>query len=57
MNDTANKTFAGYVRFIENELEKYSLTGKTGLQDNVAKAMDYSLEAGGKRKDNRKIKI
>lgn len=49
MNDTANKTFAGYVRFIENELEKYSLTGKTGLQDNVAKAMDYSLEAGGKR--------
>lgn len=49
MNDTANKTFADYVRFIENELEKYSLTGKTGLQDNVAKAMDYSLEAGGKR--------
>ena len=49
MNDTAKKTFAGYVRFIENELEKYSLTGKTGLQDNVAKAMDYSLEAGGKR--------
>lgn len=49
MNDTANKTFAGYVRFIEKELEKYSLTGKTGLQDNVAKAMDYSLEAGGKR--------
>lgn len=49
MNDTENKTFAGYVRFIENELEKYSLTGKTGLQDNVAKAMDYSLEAGGKR--------
>lgn len=49
MNDTANKNFAGYVRFIENELEKYSLTGKTGLQDNVAKAMDYSLEAGGKR--------
>ena len=46
MNDTAKKTFAGYVRFIENELEKYSLTGKTGLQDNVAKAMDYSLEAG-----------
>lgn len=49
MNDTAKKIFAGYVRFIENELEKYSLTGKTGLQDNVAKAMDYSLEAGGKR--------
>lgn len=49
MNDTAKKTFADYVRFIENELEKYSLTGKTGLQDNVAKAMDYSLEAGGKR--------
>ena len=49
MNDTANKTFVGYVRFIEKELEKYSLTGKTGLQDNVAKAMDYSLEAGGKR--------
>lgn len=49
MNDTAKKTFVGYVRFIENELEKYSLTGKTGLQDNVAKAMDYSLEAGGKR--------
>lgn len=49
MNDTAKKTFAGYIRFIENELEKYSLTGKTGLQDNVAKAMDYSLEAGGKR--------
>lgn len=49
MNDTAKKTFAGYVRFIENELKKYSLTGKTGLQDNVAKAMDYSLEAGGKR--------
>ena len=49
MNDTAKKTFAGYVHFIENELEKYSLTGKTELQDNVAKAMDYSLEAGGKR--------
>ncbi len=38
-----------YVEFIENSLKNYSLCDKLGLQKSVADAMDYSLEAGGKR--------
>ncbi len=38
-----------YVEFIENSLKNYSLCDKLSLQKSVADAMDYSLEAGGKR--------
>ncbi|MGN1481671.1 polyprenyl synthetase family protein [Porcipelethomonas sp.] len=49
MNDNMKKTLNEYVEFIESGLKKYSLSGKLGLQRNIAGAMDYSLEAGGKR--------
>lgn len=49
MNDKAKKQLADYTVFIENALKKYSLQDKCGPQKSVAEAMDYSLEAGGKR--------
>lgn len=38
-----------YVNNTEKWLKEYSLQSKLGLADRVAEAMDYSLEAGGKR--------
>lgn len=49
MTDSVKKIFEEYVAFTEKCLEKYSYKSKLGLQSTVAEAMDYSLEAGGKR--------
>lgn len=49
MNQPAKERLNEYTQFIENALKDYSLQDKLGLHKNVAKAMDYSLEAGGKR--------
>lgn len=49
MNQAAKERLGEYAQFIENALKKYSLQNKLDLHKNVAKAMDYSLEAGGKR--------
>lgn len=39
-----------YVKFTEENLKKYSLcSGAVSAQENLIKAMNYSLEAGGKR--------
>lgn len=49
MEDTFKKKLEQYVGFAEKSLKKFSLKSKLGLQATVADAMDYSLEAGGKR--------
>ena len=49
MEDTVKNKLSEYVALTEKALSKYSLKGKLGLQSTVADAMDYSLEAGGKR--------
>lgn len=49
MNKTAKKKLEEYVSFIEYSLKKYSLHSCLNMQKSVAEAMDYSLEAGGKR--------
>lgn len=38
-----------YISFIENTLKQFSYKNKLELQSSIAEAMDYSLEAGGKR--------
>ena len=38
-----------YASNTESWLKEYSLQNNLGLADTVAEAMDYSLEAGGKR--------
>lgn len=43
------KKFDEYISFIETILKQYSYKNKLGLQSSIADAMDYSLEAGGKR--------
>lgn len=49
MNQSAKDRLDEYTAFIENALKGYSLQPKLEMQKSVAKAMDYSLEAGGKR--------
>ncbi|MGN0620700.1 MAG: polyprenyl synthetase family protein [Porcipelethomonas sp.] len=49
MDSTSDIRLKEYISFIEDSLKKYSLSEKLGLQKSVAEAMDYSLEAGGKR--------
>ena len=49
MNDYTKKTLNEYIFFTESTLKKFSYKNKLGLQSSVADAMDYSLEAGGKR--------
>ncbi len=49
MEDKFKKELEQYVEFTEKSLKKFSLKSKLGLQATVADAMDYSLEAGGKR--------
>lgn len=42
--------FSEYIGFTEENLKKYSIcTGAVSAQKNLIKAMNYSLEAGGKR--------
>lgn len=43
------KKFDEYISFIETTLKQYSYKNKLGLQSSIADAIDYSLEAGGKR--------
>ena len=49
MNETSKEIMSGYVSAVEQTLKKYSLTPRLIQQASVGKAMDYSLEAGGKR--------
>ncbi|MCM1226873.1 MAG: polyprenyl synthetase family protein [Clostridium sp.] len=49
MEQIAEKRFGEYIDFIENALKGYSVKDKLGPQKSVGEAMDYSLEAGGKR--------
>lgn len=49
MNNYTKKTLNEYIYFTESTLKKFSYKNKLGLQSSVADAMDYSLEAGGKR--------
>lgn len=49
MNDYTKKTLNEYISLTESTLKKFSYKNKLGLQSSVADAMDYSLEAGGKR--------
>ena len=49
MNNYTKKTLNEYISFTESTLKKFSNKNKLGLQSSVADAMDYSLEAGGKR--------
>lgn len=49
MNYYTKKTLNEYISFTESTLKKFSYKNKLGLQSSVADAMDYSLEAGGKR--------
>lgn len=49
MNDYMKKTLDEYISFAESTLKDFSYKNKLGLQSSVADAMDYSLEAGGKR--------
>ena len=49
MKDIVKNTLDQYVEYTEKCLKKYSLKSKLELQSTVADAMDYSLEAGGKR--------
>lgn len=49
MNDYMEKTFNEYIAFTESTLKQFSYKNKLGLQSSVGDAMDYSLEAGGKR--------
>ena len=49
MNDYTKKTLNEYISFTESTLKKFSYKNKLGLHSSVADAMDYSLEAGGKR--------
>lgn len=49
MNNYTKKTLNEYISFTESTLKKFSYKNKLGLQSSVADAMNYSLEAGGKR--------
>lgn len=49
MKESMKKILDEYVSFTENILKQFSYKNKLGLQSSVADAMDYSLEAGGKR--------
>ena len=49
MNNYTKKTLNEYISFTESTLKKFSYKNKLGLQSSVADAVDYSLEAGGKR--------
>ncbi len=49
MNQQAKERLDEYTAFVENALKEYSLKNKVERQKSVADAMDYSLEAGGKR--------
>ena len=49
MNNYKKKTLNEYISFTESTLKKFSYKNKLGLQSSVADAMNYSLEAGGKR--------
>lgn len=49
MNNYTKKTLNEYISFTESTLKKFSYKNKLVLQSSVADAMDYSLEAGGKR--------
>lgn len=49
MNQAAKERLGEYTQFIENALKNYSIQDKLSMHKNVARAMDYSLEAGGKR--------
>ncbi len=49
MNQSTKQRLDEYTQFIEKSLKSYSLRDKLDLQKSVAQAMDYSLEAGGKR--------
>ena len=49
MNNYTKKALNEYISFTESTLKKFSYKNKLGLQSSVADAMDYSLEAGGKR--------
>lgn len=42
-------TFSGYVKEAEAALKKYAILPEDGYQKTVIEAMNYSLEAGGKR--------
>ena len=45
-----NDKLSEYIEFTEENLKKYSLcNGAVSAQKNLIKAMNYSLEAGGKR--------
>jgi len=44
-----NQILSEYVNFTQEELKKYNLSGKESEQKRVVEAMNYSLEAGGKR--------
>ena len=49
MSNYTKKTLNEYISFTESTLKKFSYKNKLGLQSSVADAMNYSLEAGGKR--------
>ncbi len=49
METAAKQKLDEYVSAIEEALKNYSLKDKLSLHKNIADAMDYSLEAGGKR--------
>ena len=49
MNNYTKKTLNEYISFTESTLKKFSYKNKLVLQSSVADAMNYSLEAGGKR--------
>ena len=49
MNQAAEDRLKEYTEFVETAIRAYSLEKRLGLQKSVANAMDYSLEAGGKR--------
>lgn len=49
MDDYLKRNLDEYVKFTENALKKFSYSGKLGSQSSVSDAMNYSLDAGGKR--------
>lgn len=49
MEQKFKEKLAEYTAFVESALKSYSLANRLEAQKSVAQAMDYSLEAGGKR--------
>lgn len=49
MNHASEDRLKEYTEYVERAIREYSLKKKVELQKSVALAMDYSLEAGGKR--------